>query len=103
MSNAAAEMTITHEVLLSFGHTMRRDAAGCTVWTANPARCDRWGGIPEADWQAADDAENAPVYGPRTRRAVTTAGRYVSTHEHYMATGEDLPCGYHEQTFVRWE
>jgi hypothetical protein len=98
-----ATATITQEVLLSFGHTMRRDAAGCAVWTANPERCDKWGGIPDADWQAAEMAEAAPIYGPHPRRAVYENGRYVSTHEHYMATGEDLPCGYHEQIFVRWE
>lgn len=95
--------TITHEVLLSFGHALRFDAAGCATWTANPERCDHRGGIPDADWEAADAAESAPVYGPLPRRAVYRNGRYVSTREHYLATGEDLVHGYHEKIFVRWE
>lgn len=91
---------ILHEVLLSFGHTMVRDRHGAACWTANPTRCDKWGSIPEADWQAAEMAAMAPAYGPRRPSPVYAMGRYISTREHYTATGEDLPCGYHERTII---
>lgn len=103
-----APVTRTHEVLIELGHRVTRQVASdgsLTAYTiiANPERChEKWGTVLESDWALCDAAEAAPSYGP-TRRAVYLKGRYVSTHEHWMETGQDLVCGYHEQTFVRWE
>jgi hypothetical protein len=101
-------VTRTHEVLLSLGHRVTRQvnrdgSLGVYTVHANPERADKWGAIPEADWTLCDAAEAAPVFGPAMARPVYATGRYVSTHEHYMATGEDLPCGYNERTIIGWE
>ena len=99
--------TRTHEVLLELGHRVTRQAnrdgsLGAYTIHANPDHADKWGTVPESDWALCDAVEAAQTYGP-TRRAVYRTGRYVSTHEHWMATGEDLPCGYHKRTFIGYE
>lgn len=100
----AEPATITHEVLVrDFGHSLYRDQNGCWNIVANPNRCGKWGEVPEADYEAAYAAERAPTYGCRPRAKIYRQGRYVSTHEHWLATGEDLSHGYHEQIFIGWE
>ena len=67
---------------MGFGHKFFTERNGTTLLYANPDRADKWGGVPEDDWAAADAAENAPVYshpvpqGPTLREAGYKAGAY---------------------------
>lgn len=100
-------LTRTHAVLISLGHRVTRQVkkdgslSDAINVIANPDRRDRWGAIPEEDWQLCDEAEEAPTYGPRRTAKYKTVRRYG--YDMRNPSWMDSSRGYYEErVFIGW-